>query len=391
LIGLVALGKIEEPQIKNPIRELININMTGSVAIDVVIALVFVYLLYSLLASIIQEIIASNIIRLRAKVLEECIRRLLDDDDSAHGHSDLLSSKFYQMPLIKYLGQSKGKKPAYLASRNFSKAMLDILIGPNPEPGDDFRKKIDQSLSQGINVSASNRITGGDSIEYIRSLWASVHGDIDKFRIELEKWFDDAMDRATGWYKRKIQVFLFFIGLGIAVLFNVDTIAIVQKLSSNPKLTAQIVSQAENFIKAHPNLDKELEQLKKDTSNNKPGSAELKSTEAAYKKLKAKQDSLLVLADSLVKNDIKNINGLLGTGIQSYTFKGTGFWETTGFFLLSVAGWLLTALALSLGAPFWFDLLNKLMKLRASVPVSPDDKSKTSPDTSEKKTITIKG
>jgi len=365
--------------------------MTGSVAIDVVISLIFVYLIYSLLASIIQEIIASNIMRLRAKVLEECIKRLLDDDDSEkHGHKDLLSTKFYEMPLIKYLGQGKGRKPAYLAARNFSKAIIDMLVGPNPQPGDDFRKKIDQSLTDGIKVSDANVIRQGDSFEYIKSLWAGVHADIDLFKTELEKWFDDAMDRATGWYKRKTQVFLFFIGLAIAVFFNVDTIAIVQKLSSSPELTARVVAQADNFLKAHPNLDKELADLRETPPANQADSAERVSAEAAYKKLKARQDSLLVKADSLVKSDIQKVNGLLGTGIQSYAFRGRNGAEKTGFFLLSIAGWVITALALSLGAPFWFDLLNKLMKVRTSVPIAPEDKSKTTADPVEKKSITIK-
>lgn len=369
--------------------------MTGSVTLDVIIALVFIYLIYSLLATILQEIIASNIMRLRAGVLEEGIKRMLDDDNEQDGAiKHLLSTKFYSMPLIKYLGQDKNKKPSYLAASNFSKTLLDILIGPGAEPGDDFGIKINDTLSNGIPVSEDDKIQKGDTYNFLKSLWADAHGDVDKFRIMLEKWFNDGMDRATGWYKRKTQAILFFISLLIAIFFNLDTIDIVHKLSTNPELTAKIVQQADNFIKAHPDLENELRQQKEilqrelGTSDSIP---EVQAAEKKYQKLKVYQDSLLARADSLLKNEIKSLNGVLGTGIQNYKWRGTDCVENVGYVLLSVVGWLITALALSLGAPFWFDLLNKLMKLRSSVPVAPDDKSKVADQSSLQNTIVIKG
>jgi hypothetical protein len=39
----------------------------------------------------------------------------------------------------------------------------------------------------------------------------------------------------------------------------------------------------------------------------------------------------------------------------------------------SLLGWIVTALAVSLGAPFWFDMLNKIMVVRATV--KPHEKS----------------
>jgi hypothetical protein len=40
-------------------------------------------------------------------------------------------------------------------------------------------------------------------------------------------------------------------------------------------------------------------------------------------------------------------------------------------------GWLLTGMAISLGAPFWFDLLNKFMVVRSTI--KPQEKSQTEP------------
>ncbi|HRI22224.1 MAG TPA: hypothetical protein PLA68_14780, partial [Panacibacter sp.] len=101
-------------------------------------------------------------------------------------------------------------------------------------------------------------------------------------------------------------------------------------------------------------------------------------TAEAYNELKKKGDSLMNQASELVQGDIKKTSEMLGNGIDSYE------WNGWGEFLKSIFGWLITALALSLGAPFWFDLLNKLMKLRSSVaPSANDDKQKTG-DTSAK-------
>ena len=61
-----------------------------------------------------------------------------------------------------------------------------------------------------------------------------------------------------------------------------------------------------------------------------------------------------------------------------WTWKGDqgGWWEQLQWHWL---GWLLTALAISLGAPFWFDLLNKFIVIRSAVKPhekSPEEESK---------------
>ena len=48
-------------------------------------------------------------------------------------------------------------------------------------------------------------------------------------------------------------------------------------------------------------------------------------------------------------------------------------WQNTPFVWWAPLGWLLTAIGVSLGAPFWFDLLNKFMVVRSTV--KPQEKS----------------
>lgn len=357
--------------------------MTGSIALDIVVGLMFVYLLYSLLATILQEIV-STLFDLRSGHLKEAIKRMLDDDTK----TDTFSESFYSAPIIKYFAR-EGRKPSYLSAQNFSKVVIDLLRGENPRPGDDFRRKIDESLTSGILLKPKGQpakpITEGGTFTFLQSLWADSHGDIEKFRIHLEQWYDNTMDRTSGWYKRYVQKILFGIGFAIAVVFNVDTIEIANKLSTDPELRKQMVLQADAFLKAHPNLDKDLK-----TESGRLGEmAEQDSVgdSTSYKSLseiKARRDSLLAQADRLVKTEINALNGALGTGIHNYEFK------SVGSFFKSLAGWILTALAISLGAPFWFDLLNKFMKLRSSTAIKADAQG---PDTggkiSDKSIVTV--
>ena len=117
--------------------------MFNNVALDVFIGLIFIFLLYSLLTTIVQEIIA-NKLAFRSKVLEKAILRMLEDGKTnsrfslwdrfrGFGHMlgkpNLLKGKsiapwFYAHPLIKYLGEDNFySKPAYLAASNFSKVI----------------------------------------------------------------------------------------------------------------------------------------------------------------------------------------------------------------------------------------------------------------------------
>jgi hypothetical protein len=378
--------------------------MFNSGVLDVVIGLVFIYLLYSLLATILQEVIASWF-SFRPKMLERAIVRMLEDESFARsrfsgivglfGKSDSgesrgsMSGEFYNHPLVKFLAErNRGSKPSYIKRETFSKVVIDLLHGEGTKPGEDLRPLIQKALDE--NRIAGNTPIGEETLRYLRSVWSDAQGDVGRFRESLENWFDETMERATGWYKKHVQFILFFLGLAMAILFNVDTLRIVNKLEKDPNLREQLVRQADAFVKAHPDLDRqilaqeqELETLNAELGhgNLPPAAADsLKQlaaddslTLARYRQMEAFRDKLLVRADSLVKNDIGKANDLLGLGLKSFDCPRCDW----GCFFRSLAGWIITALAISLGAPFWFDMLSKLMKVRNSVRTSSaDDKDK---------------
>jgi len=380
--------------------------MINSVVLNVVIDLVFIYLLYSLLITTIQEIIATRF-GFRAKILQRAVFRMLEDEEKFAnrfksimylfkkagngGSKDSATSAFYDHPLILFLGEgNKHGKPSYINRDTFSKVIIDLLRGKDVKPGEDVQPLIQKALDD-KKTNWGNAQINEQTLSYLKSIWADSGGDTRLFRIHLEKWFDETMDRASGWYKKYTQVILFFVGLTVAIVFNVDTIKIVDKLEKDPKLREQLVQQADAFVKANPDLDKEIFkqrstiqslnnqiETKQFSGSDSDSLQELKMDEsfelAKSEKLKAKADSMLKYATSLVNNDLNDVHHSLGLEWDSYNCNSCLF----VCILKSLMGWIITALALSLGAPFWFDLLNKLMKLRGAVatPTSDDREKK---------------
>jgi hypothetical protein len=307
--------------------------MIDSVAINVVISLVFIYLLYSLLVTTINEGIAS-IFKLRAKTLKKGIQRMLTDDG---GEINPILEQFYNQPGIKFLGEDNTKKPAYLSSASFSKALVHLC-----KDLADSKTTPEEQLLAGIQeIKKINPESG----KYLETLFNDTEGKIDKFQESAEQWFNETMDRTSGWYKKQTQKITLIVAFVIACSFNVDTIGIVQNLSTNPELATKMGDMTDKYTKA--NKDSKVE-IPQDTIN-------------YYFRTAQKQ----------IDTDIKNTNSLLGLG---WNFEEKN-WEYKIF--QHLVGIMLTAIAISFGAPFWFDLLSKLMQLRGSKKPEETPQSKT--------------
>jgi hypothetical protein len=234
----------------------------------------------------------------------------------------------------------------------------------------------------------------------------------------LEKWFDDAMTGVTGWYKRKSHTVNLVLGISLAVILNVDTFMLTQFLWYNPAVRETIVKAAENATKRAP------PKLGDDTAE---PAARIKDMKAALKKLGAKADLEKQDAENLKKleaelqaldkrgtekkpndavaADIKNLETkvldfakkadppktsddpvadikklqvqLQGLGVP-VGWKGRSGENKTPDLreppqLDDSSGWiskffglLVTGMAVSLGAPFWFDLLKSLNTMRTT-------------------------
>jgi hypothetical protein len=170
----------------------------------------------------------------------------------------------------------------------------------------------------------------------------SAQGDLDRAQKNIEAWYDSAMDRVSGWYKRSTQKVLFAIGLVVAIVLNINTITIADYLYRDDTAREAFVARiAADSAKGDYSYARAMQQL---SALNLPV---MWPRELAF-------PAALRTQPSATKPPILTR--------RFYSWFGA-----------SVPGWLLTALAATMGAPVWFDLLNKLMVIRSTV--KPKEKS----------------
>jgi len=181
--------------------------------------------------------------------------------------------------------------------------------------------------------------------DVIKALVAEVNGNSEAMRQRLEHWFDDSMERVSGWYKRRAQVWLFVIGGSIALCLNADTIAIVRQLATDRTVRSAVAKRVD-AIASDP----------KDTS------------------LASVRTHLRSGIDTLQAAGIK-FGWDAGCAPQNGLVAVLGRPQPPRVcpsVSRSLLGILITVVALSLGAPFWFDALNNIANLRQSgVPPTP--------------------
>ena len=274
--------------------------MFGSTILDVAIGIAFIYLLVSLVISAINEFIAA-LLKSRAKNLAQGIQALLQDPSPTGW-----AARLYQHPLVASLS-TPNSKPSYIPSRTFALALLDLIA---PATTDGTRTLAD--LKTGLaNLPGPLQRT-------LTTLLEESQDDVERLKKQIEIWFNNGMDRVSGWYKRKTQWLQFFLGLSIVIVLNIDSVHIGRALwAVNSPLRASLVESAKSFV-AQPG------------GTNRP------------------------------MKDVVDAISTASLPIGWSEFPKPDQWPTV------VVGWLITAFAVSLGAPFWFDLLNKFVNVRAS-------------------------
>jgi hypothetical protein len=387
--------------------------MFGSVVLDVAIGMAFVYLLLSLIASVVQEMLAA-FMQLRSANLERGLRSLFSGD-SLRSEMDLVNS-IYDHGLVRGLYsdplrdsnkiQSKFRKtmnavrllarrvigisadkpltiqanplllPSYIPSRTFALALIDIL-NANKETGEAAMSSIAKALAEHDNKAAQALLT----------LAIDAKGDVAAFQRNLEQWYNDAMDRVSGWYKRYTQRALVVLGLLLAIVFNVNSVRVARTFWLDRDARQAMVNAAESYTKDHTAPTNRAQTVTADDqalANPTPVLSE--ADQAVAERLEAKQaaDEAKTLRKKLEQN-VKAFDDVTNSSLLPLGWKHPWhFYEDyyhasrrdAAFSAVTLlAGWLMTALAISFGAPFWFDTLNKFMVVRSTV--KPQEKSKT--------------
>ncbi|TBE02326.1 hypothetical protein [Rhizobium ruizarguesonis] len=216
-----------------------------------------------------------------------------------------------------------GKHTSYMDSKTFALALLDSL---------DTSKPI-TSVQEALEIA--NKLPQSNIRDIMLNALSDAGQDLQKARDSIAGWFDGAMDRLSGQYKRDMQKVTLLLGLLLAVILNADSFAVTRELWRNATIRAEIVQKAAN----------------------------IPSNEITNTCAREPQDQQETCGIKLLNKRLADLAPLpLGWNLKAVTADRAGLL----YLLLKIPGLLATALAISLGAPFWFDLLQKFMDIRGT-------------------------
>ena len=323
--------------------------MFGSVVLDVAVGLSLLFLFVSLICSAIREGI-ETVLNSRAADLEHGVRELLDDPDGTG-----VAAALYAHPLVASLYEgayapqrlrrsrsllagtvslrmpvrARGAPPAYIPGENFARAFLDLVVrGPlgRVPSGPDAAVPV---LSVASLEATVRDLPDGRIRRALLSALDTADDDLLAVQRGVENWFNACMERVSGRYKRRTQAILFVIGLLAAGVMNIDAFSVGRALLQDKALRDGAVAQAASLSEhGHPDegfaaLQRDLDAIQFPTGWEPP-------------------PQRLMAAPGAPGLD-------------------------PGALLQMLTGWLVTAFAVMLGAPFWFDMLNRFVVVRSAI------------------------
>ncbi|TXI37106.1 MAG: hypothetical protein E6Q59_08355 [Nitrosomonas sp.] len=328
--------------------------------LDIIIAIFLIYALFAGMVSGINEFII-QMLSLRGKVLFEGIAMMLGELPQKTYKLGILkpffirdakvSEDLYRHPLIDSLSPSGCSRPSYISPQTFSTALVQVLSK-------------DGSLTA-LRQSLDDRNTPLGKL--FGPMLDEASGDLEGFKAKVEAHFNAVTDRVNGWFKRRTQFVMFFIGLLLAISFNVDSIHIVQQLERNPAKVQELVKIAgdvkekvaevskpnnppdqaktlQGIVKDNNEL---IERMDKFNSMGLPIGWYLPNIKPVSEQHIPETASLKENNELLSKEYLESIEKQLKNPMK---------W----------LGWFITALAGTLGAPFWFDAISKLFAIRGA-------------------------
>jgi hypothetical protein len=301
--------------------------------LDVAVTIVVTFVLASLLCTTINELVVT-LLKTRANTLHRTVSALLDDQN--------IRSAFFNHGLIKSLGIGstggkegdtppssefdKTSRSSYIDGRTFADALLGTIEPGKPIPAiDDVQKRVDLLEDGQLKAALALAV-------------ASANESITSVRDEMARWFDTSMDRLSGHYTRYMKWLSLGVGLAVAIALNIDTIDIAASSWKDPQVRQAAIAVAETL----------------DPSNAVPACTD-----------EATRINCLTNSVATTTTELSR----LPVGWEGYQID----WANPGWWIVKLAGWIITALAASVGAPFWFDILQNVMSLRGAG-VKRDDK-----------------
>ncbi len=179
-------------------------------------------------------------------------------------------------------------------------------------------------------VIAAIQVLPPDARTKLTAVLSGVANDAASVRTGVEEWFDRQMGAASAWYRKQTRWFLFVAGLVLAVTLNVDAVHAATTLYRDDQTRAAVVGLAERASESD---------CVSDGQQSSAGSAQVDL--------------------DCVRN---SVGGSISLPIGWTDIEADNAVDWS----LRVLGWLFVAGAVTLGAPFWFDLLRRALVVKRS-------------------------
>ncbi|MBL7719956.1 MAG: hypothetical protein JNL72_14050 [Flavipsychrobacter sp.] len=307
--------------------------------IDTLVSFVFIIFIFSAIASATLEYF-NKLRKKRGKFLQSCLSQNLKDEFINQVDFALL---VYAHPLVAGLKEDRNDLPSYISADVFANALIEVVIQYKITHEAYFEQQETDELTRAElpaverNQMLAEYIKAAESLKEssIKSMLLSFTNNADRYE-DLKKniitWYEHYMDRIGGWYKKDSSKWLWRISLGIVLLFNVDAVYLLKTLNKNSEIRSMVAKRAVAFEGAN-----------RDSVQWNVTLADIKELPVGYK-FTDTDDS--------------------GWGQVWEQWKEQK--KADGGWLKLILGWLAAATAISRGAPFWFDLLSKVVNLRSA-------------------------
>jgi len=364
-------------------------------ALDTFIGLISIFLILSLIVSALGEGVSSWL-NFKGRILRKSIATLLDED---------MAASFFEHRAILRLQKERfligPRLPAYLPDKVIAEVIIDLCVNP---PGPDDGAAADAQPVKSVPITPNTVDQAIRDLDPSRSyaaalynLWQQADCNVDTFVALVADWFNLTGDRSTGWFRRRLAAALFVVGLAVAIVLNADTLYMFDTLSNDASLRESYVAYATDLVDDAREagiaceddacwtlVDDFLGGAEISDSDEQAQLASLCGQAGGFDAgscrdvLAPKRDVQIQVCAALgvegectlrklISDALPEATPLLGFDLLKAEVEAVADGEQGTFWSLKVFGWILTAAAVSLGAPFWFDLLQKIVQIRSSV------------------------
>ena len=286
-------------------------------------------------------------------------------------------------------GGKAQNQQSYLSGRAFAAAVLDTI---NPTV------QLTDTETYAAIMNAVANLPDSHLKQVLRCTVNTTTADVAAVRNGVAQWFDDEMERVQGVYKRWQQVLAFGVGLLLAVALNADALHVGRVLWQDHNLASQLADAAGKMLESDQGKaltaadtdvgttwnayaqasDAQSAAQKAFDATGADAKAALDAAIAATRTAKAAYDAAIKTRSTLVPAVAGSVDGIrdaLAPLPIGWSDGGIAAWASAlvagkdkalGAAWVQLAGLLLTAMALALGAPFWFDTLGKVVNLRSA-------------------------